>query len=146
LSITCLFENCHSQYTTITEASGFASVYAIVIGVAFYRNLTWKKIWDALIVTVRFSGVVFFVLATSAVLGWFVTRLGIAEDAAGLIIGFSGSMFIQLLLVCLLLVGTVMIVVLNIANVTPPVGMTLMTAARIADVPFERAIMASLPF
>ena len=39
-----------------------------------------------------------------------------------------------------------MIVVLNISNVTPPVGMTLMTAARIANVPYERAILASLPF
>src|SRR5690554_4812548 len=168
-----------SGLTTITEASGFAAVYAIVIGVVFYRTLTWRKIWNALVVTVRFSGVVFFLLATSAVLGWFVTRSGIARDAAGLITTFSDSTFLQLLLVCalLILIGTVMdvlpalvvvapvlvpamiqlgvdplhfailmIVVLNISNVTPPVGMTLMTAARIANVPFERAIIASLPF
>lgn len=168
-----------SGLTTITEASGFAAVYAIVIGVVFYRNLTWRKIWDALVTTVRFSGVVFFLLATSAVLGWFVTRSGIARDAASLITTFSDAAFVQLMLVCLLLlvIGTVMdvlpalvviapvlvpamiqlgfdplhfailmIVVLNISNVTPPVGMTLMTAARIAEVPYERAIVASLPF
>ncbi len=168
-----------SGLTTITEASGFAAVYAIVIGVVFYRNLTWRKIWDALVTTVRFSGVVFFLLATSAVLGWFVTRSGIARDAASMITTFSDAAFVQLMLVCLLLlvIGTVMdvlpalvviapvlvpamiqlgfdplhfailmIVVLNISNVTPPVGMTLMTAARIAEVPYERAIVASLPF
>ena len=168
-----------SGLTTITEASGFAAVYAIVIGVVFYRNLTWRKIWEALVTTVRFSGVVFFLLATSAVLGWFVTRSGIARDAASMITTFSDLAFVQLMLVCLLLllIGTVMdvlpalvviapvlvpamiqlgfdplhfailmIVVLNISNVTPPVGMTLMTAARIAEVPYERAIVASLPF
>ncbi|MGP9466427.1 TRAP transporter large permease [Halomonas sp. TP35] len=168
-----------SGLTTITEASGFAAVYAIVIGVVFYRNLTWRKIGDALVTTVRFSGVVFFLLATSAVLGWFVTRSGIARDAASMITTFSDVAFVQLMLVCLLLllIGTVMdvlpalvviapvlvpammqlgfdplhfailmIVVLNISNVTPPVGMTLMTAARIAEVPYERAIVASLPF
>ncbi len=168
-----------SGMTTITEASGFAAIYTIFISVVFYRNLTWRKVWNALVVTVRFSGVVFFLLATSAVLGWFVTRSGIARDAAGLIMTFSDSTFLQLLLVCalLILVGTIMdvlpalvvvapvlvpamiqlgvdplhfailmIVVLNISNVTPPVGMTLMTAARIANVPFERAIIASLPF
>ena len=168
-----------SGLTTITEASGFAAVYAIVIGVVFYRNLTWRKIWEALVTTVRFSGVVFFLLATSAVLGWFVTRSGIARDEASIITTFSDAAFVQLMLVCLLLlvVGTVMdvlpalvviapvlvpamiqlgfdplhfailmIVVLNISNVTPPVGMTLMTAARIAEVPYERAIVASLPF
>ena len=168
-----------SGMTTITEASGFAAIYTIFISVVFYRNLTWRKVWSALVITVRFSGVVFFLLATSAVLGWFVTRSGIARDAAGLIMTFSDSTFLQLLLVCalLILVGTIMdvlpalvvvapvlvpamiqlgvdplhfailmIVVLNISNVTPPVGMTLMTAARIANVPFERAIIASLPF
>ncbi|MBW6391262.1 MAG: TRAP transporter large permease [Halomonas sp.] len=168
-----------SGLTTITEASGFAAVYAIAIGVLLYRNLSWQKIWHALVVTVRFSGVVFFLLATSAVLGWFVTRSGIARDAAGLITTLSDSAFLQLMLVCvlLILIGTVMdvlpalvvvapvlvpamiqlgfdplhfailmIVVLNISNVTPPVGMTLMTAARIANVPYERAIVASLPF
>ncbi|SFH70071.1 TRAP transporter large permease [Modicisalibacter xianhensis] len=168
-----------SGMTTITEASGFAAVYAIAIGFVFYRNLTLRKVWDALVTTVRFSGVVFFLLATSAVLGWFVTRSGIARDAAELITTISDVPFIQIMLVCLLLIviGTVMdvlpalvvigpvvvpamvslgfdplhfaivmIVTLNIANVTPPVGMTLMTAARIAQVPYERAIVASLPF
>ncbi len=168
-----------SGMTTITEASGFAAVYAIVIGFVFYRNLTLAKVWHALVTTVRFSGVVFFLLATSAVLGWFVTRSGIARDAAELITTFSDVAFVQIMMVCLLLIilGTVMdvlpalvvigpvivpamvslgfdplhfaivmIVTLNIANVTPPVGMTLMTAARIAEVPYERAIVASLPF
>lgn len=168
-----------SGMTTITEASGFAAVYAIAIGFVFYRNLTLRKVWEALVTTVRFSGVVFFLLATSAVLGWFVTRSGIARDAAELITTLSDVAFVQIMLVCLLLIviGTVMdvlpalvvigpvvvpamvslgfdplhfaivmIVTLNIANVTPPVGMTLMTAARIAQVPYERAIIASLPF
>ncbi|WP_022729844.1 TRAP transporter large permease [Fodinicurvata sediminis] len=165
--------------TTVTEASGFAAVYALAIGFLFYRNLTWRKVWAALVTTVRFSGVVFFLLAASAVLSWFVTRSGIARDAAELITTVSDVGFIQLMMVCvlLILVGTVidvlpalvvvgpvlvpaminlgfdplhfailMIVTLNIANVTPPVGMTLMTAAQIAKVPYERAIVASLPF
>jgi TRAP-type C4-dicarboxylate transport system permease large subunit len=43
-------------------------------------------------------------------------------------------------------VATVMILTLNVANITPPVGMTLMTASKIANVPYERAIIESLPF
>ena len=110
-----------SGLTTITEASGFAAVYAIVIGVVFYRNLTWRKIWQALVTTVRFSGVVFFLLATSAVLGWFVTRSGIARDAASIITTFSDVAFIQLMLVCLLLllIGTVMDVLPALVVIAP---------------------------
>jgi tripartite ATP-independent transporter DctM subunit len=168
-----------SGLTTVTEASGFAAVYALAIGFLLYRNLTWVAVGQALVTTVRFSGVVFFLLAASAVLGWFVTRSGIARDAAELITTFSDVGFVQLMMVALLLllIGTVidvlpalvvvgpvlvpamvelgfdplhfailMIVTLNIANVTPPVGMTLMTASQIAQVPYERAILASLPF
>jgi len=165
--------------TTITEASAFAAVYTVAIGFLVYRSLTLDKVRQALVTTVRFSGVVFFLLATSTVLGWFVTRSGIARDAAELIATVSKDPVVQIMLVNLLLIliGTVldvlpalvviapvlvpamlqlgfdplhfaivMIITLNVANITPPVGMTLMTASQIAGVTYERAIIASLPF
>jgi len=168
-----------SGATTVTEASAFGAVYALAIGVLGYRTLTWQRIRDALMTTVHFSGVVFFLLAASTVLGWFVTRSGIARDAASFIAGISDSWVIQILLVdvLIILLGTildvlpamvvsapvlvpamvalgfdplhfaiVMILTLNVANITPPVGMTLMTAAKIAEVPYERAIRQSAPF
>ena len=168
-----------SGATTVTEASAFGAVYTISIGLLGYRTLTWPRIRDALMTTVHFSGVVFFLLAASTVLGWFVTRSGIARDAASFIAGISDSWVVQILLVDLLIIllGTildvlpamvvsapvlvpamvalgfdplhfaiVMILTLNVANITPPVGMTLMTAAKIAEVPYERAIRQSAPF
>ena len=58
----------------------------------------------------RFSGVVFFLLAASTVLGWFVTRSGIAREAAELIASVSGVAMLQLLLVIalVLLLGTLL--------------------------------------
>ncbi|MDX1542242.1 MAG: TRAP transporter large permease subunit, partial [Geminicoccaceae bacterium] len=142
-------------------------------------TLTARKILDALITTIRFSGVVFFLLAASTVLGWFVTRSGIAREAAAFIANVSDFWVLQILAVdvLIILLGTVldvlpamvvsapvlvpamvqlgfdplhfaivMILTLNVANITPPVGMTLMTAAKIADVPYERAIRQSAPF
>jgi tripartite ATP-independent transporter DctM subunit len=168
-----------SGTTTVTEASAFGAVYALAIGALGYRTLTAAKILDALVVTVRFSGVVFFLLAASTVLGWFVTRSGIAREAAQMISNVSDVPSVQILLVIALVillgtlldvlpalvvagpvlvpamtslgfdplhVATVMILTLNVANITPPVGMTLMTAAKIADVPYERAILESMPF
>lgn len=168
-----------SGLSTVTEASAFAAVYSMLIGVLIYRRLSIKMVWAALLTTVRLSGVVFFLLAASTVLGWFVTRSGITREAATLITGFSTNPLVQLFLVdaLLLLVGTavdvlpalvivapvlvpammqlgfdplhfamVMILTLNVGNITPPVGMTLMTAAQIANVSYESAIRASLPF
>jgi len=168
-----------SGLTTVTEASAFAAVYTLLIGVLLYRRLTWAKVWDALVTTIRFSGVVFLLLAASAVLSWFVVRSGIAREAADIITTITDSASLQLLLVIvfLLILGTVMdvlpalvvagpvlhptmvglgfdplhfaivmIVTLNVSNITPPVGMTLLTAAKIAEVPYERVIVAALPF
>ncbi len=168
-----------SGLTTVTEASAFAAVYTLLVGFLLYRRLSWSKVWDALVVTIRFSGVVFFLLAASAVLSWFVVRSGLARDAADIISGVSDSQAVQLLLVIafLILLGTVMdvlpalvvvgpilhptmvglgfdslhfaiimIVTLNVSNITPPVGMTLLTAAKIAEVPSERVVVAAIPF
>ncbi len=168
-----------SGLSTVTEASAFAAVYTIGIGAFVYKRLTLSQIWDALLTTVRLSGVVFFLLGASTVLGWFVTRSGITREAAQLITAFSADPLVQIFMVnvLLLLIGTavdvlpalvivapvlvpamvqlgfdplhfamVMIITLNVGNITPPVGMTLMTAAQIAQVSYESAIRASLPF
>lgn len=166
-------------YSTVTEASAFAAVYTILLGFLLYRSLTWRKLWQSLVTTVQFSGVVFFLLAASTVLGWFVTRSGIAREAAAMIAAISEDQTVQILLVNILLIllgmvldvlpalvvvapvlvpamlqlgfdplhfAIVMILALNLANITPPVGMTLMTASQIAGVAYEKAILASIPF
>lgn len=165
--------------TTVTEASAFAAMYTIMVGFLVHRSLNAKRIWRALKTTIQFSGVVFFLLAASTVLGWFVTRSGIAREAASFIAAISTDPTVQILLVNVLLIllgmvldvlpalvvvgpvlvpamiqlgfdplhfAIVMILALNLANITPPVGMTLMTAAKIADVSYERAIVAAVPF
>ncbi len=165
--------------TTVTEAAALGAVYTLFLGLLGYKTLSKRDIWEALIATVVFSGVVFFLLGASTVLGWYVTRSGIARDAAEAITLVSNDPLVQILLVDLLLIaigmfidvlpaivvaapvlapamiqlgfdplhfGMVMLLALNLGNITPPVGMTLMTASRIAGVSYESAIKQSLPF
>ena len=165
--------------TTVTEAAALGCAYTLALGVIGYRSLGWDDIKEALVSTVSFSGVVFFLLGASTILGWFVTRSGIAREAAEAITLISTDPVIQILAVNVLLiglgmfidvlpaivvaapviapaliqlgfhplhVGMVMLLALNLGNITPPVGMTLMTAARIAGVTYEAAIKQSLPF
>jgi len=168
-----------SGLTTVTEAAAVGAVYTLGLGALVYRRLSWRDIWEALVSTVSFSGVVFFLLGASYVLGWFVTRSGIAREAAEAIAVVSDDPLIQILAVDLLLiglgmfidvlpaivvagpvlapaliqlgfhplhVGMVMLLALNLGNITPPVGMTLMTASKIARVTYESAIRESVPF
>lgn len=168
-----------SGTTTVTEAAALGAAYTLVLGVFGYRTLSRRDIWQALVSTVGFSGVVFFLLGASTVLGWFVTRSGIAREAAEAIAVVSDNPMVQILVVDLLLIALgmfidvlpaivvaapvlapamiqlgfdplhfamVMLLALNLGNITPPVGMTLMTASRIAGVTYESSIRQSLPF
>ncbi|WP_249689320.1 TRAP transporter large permease [Stappia sp. WLB 29] len=168
-----------SGVTTVTEASVIACIYALVLGGFAYRRLSRQDLWESLVSTVSFSGVVFLLLGASNVLGWFVTRSGIARQAAETIASMSDNPVVQILAVAALLIvigmfidvlpaiiiavpvlapalvelgfhplhaGMVMLLALNLGNITPPVGLTLMTAARIANAPYESAVRESLPF
>lgn len=168
-----------SGTTTVTEAAALGAVYTLFLGFVGYKTLTGRDLWDALVTTVRFSGVVFFLLGASTVLGWYVTRSGMAREAAEAITLVSNDPLVQIFLVDLLLIalgmfidvlpaivvaapvlapamiqlgfdplhfGMVMLLALNLGNITPPVGMTLMTASRIAGVSYEASIKQSLPF
>ena len=168
-----------SGIATVTEAAAIGAAYTLLIGVLGYRTLGWKDILDALKTTINFSGVVFFLLGASTILGWYITRSGIAREAAEVIASVSSVPSLQLLAVCTLLLflgafvdvlpavviagpvlapamvqlgfdplhfGMIMLLALNIGNITPPVGMTLLVAAKLAEVPYEKAVMASLPF
>ena len=168
-----------SGLTTVTEASVIACIYALVLGGVAYRRLSRRDLWEALVSTVSFSGVVFLLLGASNVLGWYVTRSGIARHAAETISTMSDSPHVQILAVAALLIvigmfidvlpaiiiavpvlapalvelgfdplhaGMVMLLALNLGNIPPPVGLTLMTAARIANAPYEGAVREAVPF
>jgi len=94
-----------SGATTVTEAAAIGAVYALAIGLLGYRTLTWKAVWDSLVSAVSFSGVVFFLLGASTVLGWYVTRSGIARDAAEMIAAVSTDPTIQILAVVVLMLA-----------------------------------------
>ncbi len=71
-----------SGITTVTEAAGLGAIYALMVGFFGYRTLKFRDIVDSLVSTVKFSGVVFFLLGASTILGWYVVRSGIAQSSA----------------------------------------------------------------
>lgn len=168
-----------SGITTVTEAAVLGALLTLVLGAFVYRSLTWRGVWESLVATVAFSGVVFLLLGAATLLGWYVTRSGITASAAHVILAISPNPTIEILVVDVFLIilgmfidvlpavvvagpvlvpamehvgfgplhfAMVMLLALNLGNITPPVGMTLMTTTRIANVSYESAIKESLPF
>jgi tripartite ATP-independent transporter DctM subunit len=63
---------------TPTEAGAFAGVYALVVGVLFYRELTWERLKRALEFTAIDIGSIMLIIAMSGIFGY-----GLAYERAG---------------------------------------------------------------
>jgi len=96
--------------TTPTEAASIAVFYALVVGGLVYRALTWADLVDMLVRTVRITGVVFLIIASASILGWWMTFQQIPQAiAAGfLTVSENPQVVIAMILALLLFIGLFM--------------------------------------
>lgn len=95
---------------TPTEAAAIAVLYALVVGVVVYRAIGWNDIVEMLVRTARITGVVFLIIASASILGWWMTfnQIPQAIAAAFLAVSQDPNMIIAMILALLLLVGMFM--------------------------------------
>ena len=58
---------------TPTEVSVMACVYAMLAGLLIYRDLTFRRIWDAMVGAGIATGIVMLIIMASSVFGWMLT-------------------------------------------------------------------------
>jgi C4-dicarboxylate transporter DctM subunit len=106
---------------TPTEAAAVAVFYSLLLGGVVYRELTWQDLPEILIKTGVGTGIVMFIIATSTLYSWILARQLIPLALANAFTGITGNPWLFLLLVnvLLLLVGTVMETVPSIIIFAP---------------------------
>lgn len=94
---------------TPTEAGAVAAFWAILLATLYYRSLTFRSLLDTLRVAGKRSAMLMFIVATSTLLGWYLTNQGIPQEIAEGILGISDNYWIVLLAinVFFLLAGTI---------------------------------------
>ena len=91
---------------TPSEVGAFACVYALIVGVFIYKELTWKTFVEALDNTIKDVGAVMFIIALSAIFGYGVPIEKVPQVVSRIVIGVSENPTIILLM----LVGLLTIV------------------------------------
>jgi C4-dicarboxylate transporter DctM subunit len=111
----------YSGATTVTEASALAVAYSLFVGVFFYRGLTPRNIWGAMVSTVRITGVVFVLVASGQILARQLAVANIPELMANAILFITENRILVLLLIIALLVfiGMWMETIAQIIILTP---------------------------
>lgn len=94
---------------TATEAGAVAALWSILMAAVLYRSVTWANFIDTLRIAGKRSAMLMFIVATSTLLGWYLTNQRIPQDIASAILGISDNYWVLLLAinVFFLLAGTI---------------------------------------
>ncbi|NQY23887.1 MAG: TRAP transporter large permease [Campylobacteraceae bacterium] len=95
---------------TPTEAASIAVAYALILGVFVYRNLSFSALSSIILSTSRICGVIFLIIASASILGWYLSFEQIPQALTSAIIGITENPYLILLLIIvfLLVVGMIM--------------------------------------
>ena len=106
---------------TATEGSAIAVVYALILSLVVYREISWKDIYGILVDSAETSAIVVFLIGVSNILSWVMAFTGIPQMIAEGLLGVTDNPIIILLIinVILLVSGTFMDVTPAILIFTP---------------------------
>jgi tripartite ATP-independent transporter DctM subunit len=109
-----------------SEAGAFASVYAIFVGIAVYRELTWEKFLTAIKLTILDVGMIMFLIALSSLISYGITWEMIPQLLSKFLLTLSENKNIitALVLLFLLFLGMVVdstVIILLLTSILVPI-------------------------
>jgi len=94
---------------TATEAGAIAAFWSIVLAMFLYRTIKFGTLLDTFRIAGKRSAMLMFIVATSTLLGWYLTNQRIPQDIALAILGISENYWVVLAAINIffLLAGTI---------------------------------------
>ena len=88
---------------TPTEGAVAASIWALFLGLFWYRTLSFKMLVKVSMETIETTATVLFIVAAASIFGWLLTATRVTDMVTAWVLGFTHSQGVFLLLVNLLL-------------------------------------------
>jgi C4-dicarboxylate transporter DctM subunit len=132
-------------FVTATEGAGLAVAVAILLGIFVYRELNWKHLREAIIEGGMSTAVVMLLVASSALVGTYLTELQVPQTLAQKITTFTSNPYavLALLNIFFLIIGCFLHSAAAIILVVPIV-MPLVNAVGIDPVHFGLVVTLNL--
>jgi len=83
---------------TPTEGAIAACVWAMVLGLWWYKTLSWKMFVKVCLDTVETTSTVLFIVAAASIFGWMLTATGVTSALSAWVLGFTKEPWVFLLL------------------------------------------------
>lgn len=109
---------------TPTEAASIAVFYALIVGGLVYRGLTWNDLYDMCVRTTRITGIIFLIIASASILGWWMTFNQIPQAVAAGFLAMSDNpnVIIAMIIGLLLFIGLFMDINATLIILAPVLG------------------------
>lgn len=109
-----------------SEAGALAAIYACMVGVVIYRELTWERFKDAIYNTILDVGMIMYLIALSGLVSYGITWEMIPQTLSQFLLELSGNPLIitSIVLLFLLLLGMVMdstVIILLLTSILIPI-------------------------
>lgn len=106
---------------TPTESGALGAVYALIISVLVFRELSWKGFIRAVLRSVQTVGSVMFIIGSASVFGWLLAYLRVPKIMTDWMLGLTSNPVLGMLLIngLLLFLGMIMDMAPLIIIVTP---------------------------
>jgi tripartite ATP-independent transporter DctM subunit len=106
---------------TPTESGAVASIYAIILGMVIYRDVSWKDLLDIFRHTIEFTAIILFIISVAGLYGWLLVRLQIPLTLAeGIVqVTTNSTILLIILMFFFLIVGCFMSVIESVLIFTP---------------------------
>src|SRR6202171_6158003 len=88
---------------TPTEGAIAACVWALFLGLVWYRTLTWRMLVKVSMDTIETTATVMFIVAAASIFGWLLTATRVTDLVAVWVLSFTHSPWVFLLLANLLM-------------------------------------------
>jgi TRAP-type C4-dicarboxylate transport system permease large subunit len=88
---------------TPTEGAIAACVWALILGLVWYRTLTWRMLAKVAMDTIETTATVMFIVAAASIFGWLLTATRVTDAVAIWVLSFTHSPWVFLLLANLLM-------------------------------------------
>jgi len=130
---------------TPTEAAGIACAYSAVLGFFIYREMNFRKFWEAVRSSAYATIQLMFIVVSATLFAWILAKEQIPQIVANFMLSKVSNYYVLLLLinVVLLIVGCFMETVASI-NILVPVFLPLITQMGIDPVHFGIMMILNL--
>ncbi|MCC8189522.1 MAG: TRAP transporter large permease, partial [Planctomycetes bacterium] len=88
---------------TPSEAAAIAVIYAAIVSLFIYRDLTMRELGGIILGSARTSAVIMIIIACSGVFGWVLANWKIPETVAQSILSVSGNRYLVLFLIAIII-------------------------------------------